>query len=154
MLLLMLGLVTIVILVFTSNKPKVHQTSWKELNTDIEKGYVEELYVVGMSKVEGTYIDSPKHGHQDLHFAMPYTGDGQSNLLTPEVLERWSNIQDQFDNKFELKEGGAGFWTNLLGFLPWLILFIVIRFVLLSQMRAASGKGVMQFGRSKARMHF
>ncbi len=153
MLLLMLGLVTIVILVFTSGKPKVEQTTWRELNSDIEKGYVEELYVVGMSKVEGSYIESPKHRHQDKHFHLPYTGDGQSNLLTPEVLERWSNIQDQFDHKFELKEGGPGFWTNLLGFLPWLILFALIWFVVLRQMRTMGGQGVMQFGRSKARLH-
>ena len=154
MLLLMLGLVTIVILVFTSNKPKVHQTSWSELNADIEKGWVEELYVVGMSKVEGTYIDGPKHGHKDDHFVLPYTGNGQTNLLTPEVLERWSNMQESFDRKFELQEGGGGFLANLLGFLPWLILFVLIWFLVIRQMRAVSGQGVMQFGRSKARMHF
>jgi len=153
MLLLMLGLVTIVILVFTSSKPKVYETNWRELNRDIEKGYVEELYVVGMSKVEGTYTKNTEHGHVDQHFVLPYTGDGRINLLSQEVLDHWANIQDQNDHKFELKEGGGGIWTQVLGFLPWLILFVLIWFLVLRQMRAVSGQGVMQFGRSKARMH-
>ena len=153
-LLLMLGLITIVILVFTSNKAQVYETSWVELNRDIEKGYVRELKIVGMRRIEGVYIDSTDPGHPYSSFRFPYTGEDRTNMLTPQLLEQWANIQETFGHRFELKEDTSGFWGQILGFLPWLILFVLIWFLVLRQMRTVGGSGVMQFGKSKARLHF
>ncbi|MFV1959224.1 MAG: ATP-dependent zinc metalloprotease FtsH [Planctomycetota bacterium] len=150
----MLGLITIVVLVFTRPTEKRDKTTLPQLEQDIEKGYVAELTIYDGNRIEGKYTDNPDHGHPNPDFEIPFTGTGENNPLTSEVQQRWGRLIIDQGGKFATEESSSGIWRQVAGFLPWLILLLVFWFLVLRQMRAASGGGVMQFGRSKARMHF
>ena len=154
MLLLMLGLITIVVMVFAQTKGQVYTTTLPELQEDIEKGYVRELIIFDGNRVQGKYTENPEHGHDLNDFELPYTGPIGDNPLTPAKVEQWGEMIHAKGGTFATRESTGGFWRQMVGFLPWLILFALIYFLILRQMRAVSGQGVMQFGRSKARMHF
>ena len=152
MLLLALGLVTIVVLVVTNRGTEPHKTSIQQLQADLERNAVEELVVVGGNRVEGKYRG--EHGHPSDTFVIPYTGPVQSNQLTPAVLERWALLMAQNKAKpLEARDDSGDFGKQLLTFLPWVFLLGVMWFLVARQMRQMGGGGVVQFGRSKARMH-
>jgi cell division protease FtsH len=156
MLLLMLGLITIVILVFSSSKPKEYRPTWGELNDDIRDGKVARLVVVGGQQVRGEYKKNVDHGRPHPEFLYEYTGPGTgaANLITTDLLHQWATTMEQKGGEFLTEEGGPGLLAQLLGWPLWLLLFLLIWFLVLRQMRAVNGSGVMQFGRSRARMHF
>jgi cell division protease FtsH len=153
MLLLVMGLITIVVLVVTSQKPQTYKTTFAELEQDIAAGHVDQLYVIDGNHVEGTYKDVD-HGHPYDHFEIPSTGTGEANLLDSATLRSWDSQLKAHGGHFTMKESGGSFLAELVRFLPWLALLLLIWFVVLRQMRAVNGSGVMQFGRSRARMHF
>ncbi|MHC5012007.1 MAG: hypothetical protein ACYTG6_13855, partial [Planctomycetota bacterium] len=149
MLLLMLGLITIVILVFSTNKPKVYEPTWTQLNEDIRLGKVDKLHVVGGQRVWGTYKENIEHELGEKEFEFRYTGTGTANLLTAEKLQEWAQTLDEKGGEFVMEEGGPGLVGQILSWLPWLFLFFLIWFLVFRQMRAVNGSGVMQFGRSR-----
>jgi cell division protease FtsH len=152
MLLLALGLVTIVVLVFTSRGPEPYETNLIDLEADIGAGFVEELTVIGGNRIEGTYRGDG-HGRPSKHFKIDYTGPVQNNRLTPELQAKFERVVKEFKGEFKTVQDGSGLGTQLLGLLPWVLLLVFMWFLISRQMRAMGGGGVMQFGRSKARVH-
>jgi cell division protease FtsH len=153
MLLLLLGLATIVVLVVTSGRQDVYRTSVAELESDIEKGYVEEVYVYDGNRVEGTYRGRD-HPRPQQRFEIPFTGKDSANQLDRARLDNWARQLHSQHGKFEPRESGTPWGAQLLGFIPWLLLLLLFWFLIFRQMRNVNGGGVMQFGRSRARMHF
>jgi cell division protease FtsH len=151
MLLLALGLVTIVVLVVTNRGPEPHKTSISQLHDDIMAERVEEVVVLSGTRVEGKY--RPGHGYPSDTFVIPYTGPVQNNPLTPAMQDAWARKLLEQKGKFEAREDSGDFGKQLLTFLPWVILLGFMWFLVARQMRQMGGGGVMQFGRSKARMH-
>jgi cell division protease FtsH len=152
MLLLLLGLVTIVVLVFSSDRSEVYTTKILELDQDVEKGWVEELAIVDGTRVEGKYRGT-EHGHPYQQFEIPHAGKGDSSLLTPARVERWARAMDEHRGRFESREGGTSLTAQLLSIVPWILLLLLFWFLVFRQMRSVNGSGVLQFGRSKARMY-
>jgi cell division protease FtsH len=152
----MLGLITIVVLVFTQGREPREPTTLDELTKEIEKGNVEEVTIIDGNSVEGTYREGADTGRDVKKFQIPYTGPAAApnNPLTAELQSYWEKKLDEKGGKLHYKESTGGFWRQVVSFLPWLILLLLIWFVVLRQMRAVGGSGVMQFGRSRARMHF
>jgi cell division protease FtsH len=153
MLLLALGLVTIVVLVVTNRGKEPHETSVEQLSADIERGAVEELIVLGGNRVEGKYRGAD-HGYPSDTFVIPYTGPIQgANQLTETVLTTWAKRLNEQKAVFKSREDSGDFGKAMLNFLPWILVLGLMWFLVARQMRQMGGGGVMQFGRSKARMH-
>ncbi|MDJ0972888.1 MAG: ATP-dependent zinc metalloprotease FtsH [Planctomycetota bacterium] len=157
LLLLFLGLITAVILVFSKPAKDVEITTVDELNEwimDKDEPWVNELTIVDMKTVRGTFrdIDATRH-FEHTKFEIPYTGTGLTNTLTGEQINAWSKMLRDFNGTVSNKESGNSFLTGLLSFLPWLLLLVLFWWLLMRQMRNVGGSGVMQFGRSKARVH-
>ena len=154
MLLLALGLVTIVVLVVTNRGPEPVETTITELTKDILAGNVQKVVVIGGNKVEGEYRGAD-HGHKSNTFVIPYTGPsiGSGNPLDAETQKLWAVELDAKKGSFKTREDTGDFGKQLLQFLPWVLLLGFLWFLMARQMRQMNGGSVMQFGRSKARMH-
>ncbi len=152
LLLLALGLVTITVLLFTKSGEPPYETTLSELELDIEAGFVDEIVIIGGNKIEGTYRGEA-HGRGRSTFLVPYTGGGQNNPLTPERQQTMERAMRALKGSFKTKPDASGVGTQLLGLIPWILLLVFMWFLISRQMRNAGGGGVMQFGRSKARMH-
>ncbi|MFM8978917.1 MAG: ATP-dependent zinc metalloprotease FtsH, partial [Planctomycetia bacterium] len=152
LLLLALGLVTITVLLFTHRGPQPFKTTLEQLEKDIELGFVEEVVIVGTSRVEGSYRGE-SHGHPSQAFEIPYTGEGESNSLDSERAQRIERAVLAAKGHFDRRDAEPGIGTHLLSLVPWILLLVFMWFLISRQMRSMGGGGVMQFGRSKARMH-
>ncbi len=152
LLLLALGLVTITVLLFAHRGPQAHKTTLEQLEADIEQGWVEEVVIVGSSRVEGKYRGET-HGYPSQSFEIPYTGEGESNSLDTGRAQRLERAVLAKKGNFDRRDAEPGVGAHLLSLLPWVLLLVFMWFLISRQMRSMSGGGVMQFGRSKARMH-
>jgi cell division protease FtsH len=145
-------LVVIVVLVVTSGRQGVYRTTILELERDIEAGVVEEVVVEDMNRVSGTYR-SKLHSHPHDRFEIPTTGK-ENTRLTPERLDLWERRLHEKHGTFRMEASGSTWGSQLLGIVPWILLLLLFWFLILRQMRSVGGAGVMQFGRSRAKMHF
>ncbi len=152
----MLGLITIVILLVTQQRENRRETTLEELGSDIQKGYVKDVTIYDGNHIEGAYDPKADHGYTNLKFEVPYTGPigAPNNPLTADMQVVWQQELAKTGGRLEMKESSGGFWKQMVSFLPWLILFVLVWLLILRQMRAVGGSGVMQFGRSRARLHF
>ena len=154
-LLLMMGLVLIVVLVFNNSQRDVLKfKTLAEVDRVIEKEWVDEVTIVGGTGVRGRFRDvasSPYAAGSE--FVLEYAGPHETSPLK-DLRKKWDKKLEEIDAKgvIAVPQSG-GLLGGFLAFLPWLILMLLFWFLIFRQMRSMGGSGVMQFGRSRARMH-
>ena len=159
MLLLLLGLALIVVLVVGTNQKNVKKfETLAEVDYIINKEWVDKITVVGGTGVRGRFRDIADNPHypQNKEFVLEYTGPHESSRIQDLRLD-WEAKLKQINGEdgkgvLDVPQTG-GFMAGFLSFLPWLILMLLFWFLIFRQMRNMGGSGVMQFGRSRARMH-
>ena len=155
LLLLVLGLITAVILVVSKPRTDAYKANLRQVDEWIAKDYVLELTIYDGNRIEGVFRDDDNVRllTDKKKFAVAFTGKGENNPLTQELQNSWNQQLNDNRAHFYTKESGSTFLTAFLSFLPWLILMILFWWLIMRQMRAVGGSGVMQFGRSKAKVH-
>ncbi len=158
LLLLFLGLITAVILVFSTPNRDAYVATVIELDEWIKKQpepWVNEITIVDMKSVRGTFrdIDETQQLTDKTKFEIPYTGTGLTNTLSRDMMNDWDKRLRASHGEIHYKESGNSFLQGLINFLPWLLLMVLFWWLLMRQMRNVGGSGVMQFGRSKAKVH-
>jgi cell division protease FtsH len=153
--LLVLGLITAVILVVSKPRTDAYAANIKQIDEWIAKDYVLELTIYDGNRIEGIFRDDDnvRLFTDKKQFVVAFTGKGENNPLTQELQNSWNQQLNDNRARFLTKESGSTFLTAFLSFLPWLILMILFWWLIMRQMRSVGGSGVMQFGRSKAKVH-
>ncbi len=154
MLLLMLGLVAIVVLVIGSGDRDVLTANVLQVDEFIKQQIVKELTIYDSERVVGVFRDID-HKHKNYKkFEIESLGKpGESSALTSARREEWMGGLAAYDAKFTEKKT-SGFLSQLPSLLLWvgLLLFFWF-FVIRNMMGRGGGQNVMQFGRSKAKLH-
>jgi cell division protease FtsH len=151
-LLLLLGLVLIVTLVFGTNRGDALQATVPQVDEWLKSRWVSEIVIYDGIRVVGKFrdVDHPNKAHKS--FEVAYTGPPENGQLTDERMRRWEELLSEVSGSLKHRQS-----SNFLGqiglFLPWLILLLLFWFLLFRQMRTMGGSGVMNFGRSRARIH-
>jgi cell division protease FtsH len=152
MLLLLLGLVAIIVLVMGTGKDDALEVKLVEVDEFIEKQHVDKLVVHDDGRVEGVFRRT-NHPHKNYdRFVVPYAGSKEITGLTPERLKTWERKLLEDGVKLEYKQTST-FLSQFPSLLLWVLLLLLFWFLVFRQMRGVGGNNVMQFGRSKARMH-
>jgi cell division protease FtsH len=154
LLLLMLGLVAIIVLVLGTGEGKTKTLTVLQLDQAIKDQIVAELTVYDGKRVVGKFRELD-HLYKDFErFEIPSLGPaGEGGALTPARRESWMEGLAAYDAKFYDKESN-GFLAQLPTFLLWIGLLLLFWFFVIRQMMGRAGGGnVMQFGKSKAKMH-
>lgn len=156
LMLLLLGLVAAVVLVVGNREPKSQSASVAQVDKWVEAGHVKELIVIDGNRIQGLLRDTDAArdaaGTDELRFLVANTGTGESNQLSEERLMTWNKLLVERKGAFE-QRSSDGFLRGFFHFLPWLFVLLLFWWLIMRQMRNVGGSGVMQFGRSKAKMH-
>jgi cell division protease FtsH len=152
MMLLILGLVVMGLLLFSTNGGDVREITFGEANEHILRGDVDRVRIIDGNEVYGEFNEKAdvRHGKR---FHVKYTGpNNQQNDITPDVKKAW---REKLGNENVLEEQGQTPLSQvLISFLPWLFLGAIFWFAIVRQMRMGSGPGgVLNFGRSRARVY-
>ena len=155
LMLLVLGLITAVILVVSKPRTDAYTANIKQVDEWIAKDYVLELTISDGNRIEGIFRDDDnvRLFTEKKGFVVAFTGKGENNPLTQDLQNSWNQQLNDNRARFLTKESGSTFLTAFLSFLPWLLLMILFWWLIMRQMRNVGGAGVMQFGRSKAKVH-
>ncbi|MDJ0521373.1 MAG: ATP-dependent zinc metalloprotease FtsH [Planctomycetota bacterium] len=154
LLLLMLGLVAIIVLVMSTGDGKTKTLTVLQLDQLIEDQFVAELTVHDGKRVTGKFRDI-EHPYRNFEkFEIKSLGPpGEGSALTPERRKKWMEGLDAYGAKFDDKESST-FLSQFPTFLLWIGLLLLFWFFVIRQMMGRAGGGnVMQFGKSKAKMH-
>ncbi len=154
MLLLLLGLAMIAVLVLGSNQTKTRTLeTMAQVEEILQEGFASELTIVDGTRVRGTFRPLGNNPHVPAYeaFELAYTGPPENSPITPERLAAWEKSLGK-DGKLKYETTNTAM-KGLLAFLPWLVLMLLFWFFIFRQMRGMGGSGVMQFGRTRAKMH-
>ena len=152
LLLLVLGLVAIVVLVVSSNNEDTLKVDVLQVDDFVKQQLVAELIIFDGTRVVGKFRPT-EHAHRDFDkFEVEYLGPPQNSALTEARREAWATGLADYGEKLE-DRASSGFLTQFPTFLLWIGLLFLFWLLVMRQMRGAGGQGVMQFGRSKARLH-
>ena len=152
MMLLILGLVVMGLLLFSTSNEGAREVTFGEANEFIEKDLVDRIRIVDGNEIYGTFNEKADRslGKQ---FHVRSTGPNDArNSITVEVKERWR--QRLRNENVREEQGQTPLSGVLIGFLPWIFLGAIFWFAIVRQMRMGSGPGgVLNFGRSRARVY-
>ncbi len=151
-LLLVLGLVLIATLVFGTEKESTLPASVRDVDQWLKERFVAKITIVDGTRVRGEFRDIQHPYRKYKGFEVKYAGPPENSLLTPARQEEWDRQLELVASKLVHEESDS-FLPHFLSFLPWLLLLLFFWFLLFRQMRGAGGNGVLQFGRSRARVH-
>jgi len=152
LLLLVLGLVAIIVLVMSTGDENTLKVTRYQVNEFVKNNWVQELTVYDGTKIVGTFrgVEHPYKNKEK--FEVEYLGPATNSALTPEMRTEWETILAENEAKLTDKASST-FFTQFPTFLLWIVLLLVFWFFIMRQMRGAGGQNVMQFGRSRARLH-
>ena len=156
LLFLVLGLLLIGLLVFSTRATGVYPVkTLDKIEEFIEKRWVAELTVWDGTRIEGKFRTQvvDKEFKKYKTFELPYAGPKENSPITAERLQRWETLLKDNNAMLIPKTAHGGVLQGLLSFLPWLLIILLFWWLMIRQMRSMGGGGVMQFGRSRARMH-
>ncbi len=152
MLLLVLGLILIVVLVVGTGKKDAYEVDVRQVDEFIKNQWVAELTITGGTRVSGKFrnVDHPYKNHE--RFEVAHTGPKENSAITKERRQQWEDGLAAYDAKLKYKPEST-FLTQFPTLLLWILLLLLFWFLVFRQMRGVGGSNVMQFGRSRARMH-
>ncbi|MCL1911874.1 MAG: ATP-dependent zinc metalloprotease FtsH, partial [Leptospirales bacterium] len=150
-LLLIVGLLILAVLQFNNSGSKAKSISYSDFIKFVNEKKIGKVIIENNRKIFGYYAEAPKEKAEDnllargekFHFetSIPYIDDKLMALL----LE--NNVA------VEGRDDGDNFWLNgLLNFLPWLLFFGFIWFIMIRQLQA-SGNKALSFGKSRAKLN-
>ena len=154
LLLLTLGLVALVVLVLGTGDRKTKSLTVLQVDAAIKEQIVAELTIYDSKRVVGKFRDvDHKYKNYDKFEVESLGTPGETSALTADRREKWMEGLAAYDAKFYEKET-SGFLAQFPTFLLWVGLLLLFWFFVIRQMMGrAGGQNVMQFGRSKAKMH-
>ena len=156
LLFVLLGLVMIALLMMNNTQGSIKKVdNVGQIDQWLDDEIVATITVLDGQRVKGTFRDvesNPFKGTFD-GFELSYVGPPDNNVLTRDRQEAWMRKLHDTKGEFKTEQSGAGPLGSLLAFLPWLLLILLFWWLMFRQMRNMGGGGVMQFGRSRARMH-
>jgi cell division protease FtsH len=156
LLFVLLGLLMIALLMMNQREQGVLTVEDVDtIDRFVDEEIVQSLTIIDGERVRGEFRSTGKNPHPEsiTSFELKYAGPRDSNLLTPERLQRWAEKLREINAKLTYDQSGGGAFGSLIAFLPWLLLILLFWWLMFRQMRNMGGGGVMQFGRSRARMH-
>jgi cell division protease FtsH len=144
-LLLWVIVAVVLLLVFQSFSP-----GKPEANSEVSySAFLDEMHADGIKSVEFSG-DSP--GHINL-LTFERKNGSQGTTMGPEDK---GLVGDLVNHKVEFKQdkpsGGGLFWTIAINFLPTLLFIGIFVYFLRQMQQGGSGKGALNFGRSRAKM--
>ena len=157
LLFVLLGLVMIALLMMNNTQGSIKKVdNVGQIDQWLDDEIVATITVLDGQRVKGTFRDvesNPFKGTFD-GFELSYVGPPDNNVLTRDRQEAWMRKLHDTKGEFKTEQSGAGPLGSLLAFLPWLLLILLFWWLMFRQMRNMGGGGVMQFGRSRARMQY
>ncbi len=138
---LILLIIVLAVAIFRMNdfdKPKVEQLQYSDFIKKVFDDKVKSVTIVDGKKIKGTYTKGDK-----VYFfesIIPYEDPDLMNVLLRKKVEIKG---EEADDNFFLK--------GIVNFLPWLIFFGLIWFLMIRQIQS-SGNKAMSFGKSKAKL--
>jgi len=112
----------------------------------VENGHVQEV-ILREKELFGTYTDEYviQNQKKGANFTVQYL---------PEVNgKRIDEVLNQADIDYKFEQSKDWIWSYVFGFLPILLLFFLIYFIFIRNMRGGAGGMLMSFGRSRHRLH-
>ncbi len=156
LLFVLLGIVMIALLMLNSSTSDVKRVdNVQEIDKWVEDEIVASITIYDGQRVEGTFRDVESNPFKDSFkgFELSYAGPPENNALDRERQARWAAKIQETKGEFRTAQSGTGPLASILAFLPWLLLLLLFWWLMFRQMRNMGGGGVMQFGRSRARVH-
>ncbi len=129
-----------------ANQPE--EISLREFEEAMTSGSVAEVTLLERSKVLQGTLQPATAGDDPTEFRVQYPSNEESEAALIALIDE--NVDKQNVGEFNIDPEPPGFWDVFLGFLPWLLIFGFMIFIIM-QMMQGGGNRIMQFGKAKAK---
>ena len=151
-LLLIIGLIVLAVFQFNhSGNNKAKSLSYSDFIKAANEKKIGKVIIENNRKIFGYYVEAPKEKAEDSLFSRGEKFHFETSI--PYVDEKLMTLLLENNVVVEGRDDGDNFWLNgLLNFLPWLLFFGFIWFIMIRQLQA-SGNKALSFGKSRAKLN-